>query len=121
MKIKLFATVITLLAGLVSFVSAAPIDTAFTYQGRLTDNGAPANGNYDLRFLIFDLPSGGSAIAPPITNANVAVSNGLFTVSLDFGAGVFDGTAHWLGIGVRTNGGGSFTPVLPRQPITPSP
>ena len=35
--------------------------TAFTYQGRLTDNGAPATGIYDLRFAIYDLDSGGSA------------------------------------------------------------
>ncbi len=30
--------------------SAAAQTTAFTYQGRLTDNGVPANGNYDLLF-----------------------------------------------------------------------
>ena len=28
--------------------------TAFSYQGRLNDGGAPAAGNYDLRFTIYD-------------------------------------------------------------------
>src|SRR5690349_10170191 len=34
--------------------------TAFTYQGKLTDNGTPANGNYDLTFKLFDTPTIGS-------------------------------------------------------------
>jgi hypothetical protein len=36
--------------------------TAFTYQGRLTDAGNPASGNYDLQFKLFDAPSGGTQI-----------------------------------------------------------
>jgi len=28
--------------------------SGFTYQGRLTDGGTPANGNYDLQFVLFD-------------------------------------------------------------------
>ena len=96
--------------------------TAFTYQGRLDAGGAPANGSFDLRFAIYDAASGGSLLAGPLTNAAVAVSNGLFTVALDFGAGVFDGADRWLEIGVRTNGGlSSFTTLNPRQLITPAP
>ena len=34
----------------------------------------------------------------------VGVSNGLFVVTLDPGAGIFDGTARWLEISVSTNG-----------------
>jgi hypothetical protein len=45
----------------------------------------------------------------------------LFTTGLDFGAAVFNGQALWLQILVRTNGGGAFTPLIPRQPLTPSP
>ncbi len=40
----------------------------------------------------------------------MAVSNGLFTLTLDFGATVFTGAARWLAFSVRTNGGGSFVP-----------
>jgi hypothetical protein len=43
-------------------VSGAAQATAFTYQGRLTDAGNPANGNYDLRFQLYDAPTGGNVI-----------------------------------------------------------
>jgi trimeric autotransporter adhesin len=49
------------------------------------------------------------------------VTNGLFTVTLDFGSGVFDGSARWLDIAVRTNGGTTFTALAPRQALTPTP
>ena len=35
--------------------SAAPLGTAFTYQGQLNSGANPANGIYDLRFTIYDL------------------------------------------------------------------
>jgi len=48
------------------------------------------------------------------------VSNGLFTVTLDFGAN-FPGANRWLEIGVRTNGGGAYTTLSPRQALTATP
>jgi len=96
--------------------------TAFTYQGRLNDSGSPANGNYDLRFTIYDAVTNGNALSLALTNSATAVSNGLFTVTLDFGPGIFTGPARWLDIGVRTNGSASaFTILSPRQPILPVP
>jgi hypothetical protein len=50
----------------VSFMLLFASDTAlaqnstFTYQGRLTDGGAPANGTYELEFKLFDAASGGT-------------------------------------------------------------
>jgi len=104
-------------------VSATPLGTAFTYQGRLSDGGAPASGIYDLRFTIYDSTNNaGGIVASPLTNSAVAVSNGLFTTTLDFGEGVFDAADRWLEIGVRTNGSvGAFTALSPRQPLTPAP
>jgi hypothetical protein len=95
--------------------------TAFTYQGVLNDNGAPANGLYDIQFGAYDDPNTGDLLGGLVTNAAVQVSNGLFTTTIDFGPGVFTGTSLWLDIAVTTNGGTSFTSVTPRQPITPSP
>ena len=85
---------------------AAPVGTAFNYQGRLNDGSSPANGYYDLRFTLNDAASGSSQIGNALTNPATPVSNGLFTVTLDFGANAFSGAARWLEIGVRTNGGG---------------
>jgi hypothetical protein len=95
--------------------------TAFTYQGRLTDNGGPANGLYDLQFAIFASDSGGSNLTEPITTNNLGITNGLFTVTLDFGQGVFDGGGRWLEISARTNGAIDFLPLNPRQALTSVP
>ena len=97
-------------------LSAAP----FTYQGRLDDTSGPANGNYDLRFGLFTASSGSSA-SITITNLNVPLADGLFTTTLDFGGSVFNGASYWLEISVRTNGGGAFTTLAPRQPLHPTP
>jgi FG-GAP-like repeat/Dockerin type I domain len=95
--------------------------TAFTYQGRLTDGGSPANGIYDLRFGIYDSSNvPGNLIAGPLTSSAIGVTNGLFTVTLDFGPGVFTGPDRWLDIAARTNGG-TFATLVPRQRLAPSP
>ena len=102
--------------------SAFAQGTAFVYEGRLNDGGSAANGLYDLEFRLFASGSGGAAVAGPLSSAPVNASNGLFTVTLDFGSGVFTGAPRWLEIGVRTNGSVSAYAVLsPRQQITPSP
>src|SRR5208282_1527627 len=95
--------------------------TAFSYQGRLNNNGSPATGIYDLRFTIYDAVTNGNLIAGPLTNSATGVTNGLFTVALDFGSGVFTGPARWLELDVRTNGNGAFTALLPLQPVLPMP
>ena len=121
MKTKTLVTFSAVLTLLSSLVTAAPLGTAFTYQGRLADGGVPAQGLYDLRFVVFDAAQDGSGISGVLTNAATPVANGLFTVTLDFGSGVFTGDARWLEIGVRTNGGAAFAPLAPRQPLTPAP
>src|ERR1051325_5109347 len=116
------ALALALLSTLVNQPSAVFAQgTAFTYQGRLNDAGSPVNGSYDARFELFNAASGGSAVGSPLTNAATAVANGAFTVTLDFGAGIFTGAERWLELAVRTNGGGAFTTLTPRQKLTPTP
>ena len=95
--------------------------TGFTYQGRLEDSGGPANGIYNLQFSLYAGGVGGAAIAGPETFEGVSVSNGLFTVTLDFGESVWIGTTNWLQIGVEPNGGGSFQALTPRQLVASAP
>ena len=110
---------------LLLFISAAlksgAQGTAFNYQGRLNDGGTQANGSYDLRFAVYDAVTNGSRISVLLTNSAVAVSNGLFSVTLDFGAGVFAGNNAWLDLGVRAVGVTNFTSLSPRQPVLPVP
>jgi hypothetical protein len=108
------------LAFTASIGSAATLGTAFTYHGRLTDNGSPANGRYDLRFVLYDADSGGNQFGPILTNTNMVVSSGVFIATLDFGS-VFDGNGRWLEISVRTNGASNFATLAPRQNLTPIP
>jgi hypothetical protein len=95
--------------------------TAFTYHGLLSDNGMPAHGVYDLQFRLFNLARGGSQQGSTVIVNEHNVSNGLFTVTLDFGSAVFDGSDLWLEIALRPTGSGEFTQLVPRQPITPAP
>ena len=95
--------------------------TAFTYQGQLQSSGSPASGTYNLTFTLFNTNSGGTSVAGPVTNNAVVVTNGLFTVPIDFGSGVFTGQSNWLEIAVETNLAGTFTTLTPRQQLTPTP
>ena len=109
-----------LLPTLIPQLSASPLDTAFTYQGRLSSGPNAANGSYDFTFGLYDAPSGGNPVSSVVTNTATVVTNGCFTAVLDFG-GAFDGNARWLEIGVRTNGDDAFTLLSPRQALTPGP
>jgi len=96
--------------------------TAFTYQGQLKQAGAPMNGTADFQFGLWNAATEGGQIGSTPTIEGVMVSNGLFTVLVDFGAGVFDGSARWVEIAVRPGGSQeAFTTLLPRQVITPTP
>src|SRR5262245_33789112 len=90
--------------------------TAFTYQGQLTYKGALVNGNYDLQFVLYDAQAGGKLVAGPLPMYGVAVANGLLTVRLDFGAGVFTGPPRWMEISVKPQvGGAAFSALSPLQ------
>ena len=103
-------------------LGAAPAETTFTYQGRLLQAGTPANGNFDLRFALFQTEVGEVPSAPSLTNYGVTVSGGLFTANLDFGTNVFSAAKSWLEIAVRfTADAGPFTTLTPRQLLTPTP
>ena len=95
-------------------------DTLITYQGRLNDNGNPANGLYDLRFSLYDNSSGGLPVGNNVSQT-APVTNGLFTSSINFGAS-FAGANRWLQLEVRTNGSGAgYTVLDPRQRVTAAP
>jgi hypothetical protein len=84
--------------------------TAFTYQGSLQNGGTPANGSYDFEFALFSAVSGGGQLGTTQTLSAVAVANGIFTVTLNFGE-QFPGANRFLEVRVRTAGGGAFTPL----------
>ncbi|MEQ1606371.1 MAG: tail fiber domain-containing protein [Pyrinomonadaceae bacterium] len=92
--------------------------TEITYQGQLQSSSTPASGNFDFEFALFD--GGGTQIGPTLQRSGVAVAGGIFSVNLDFGSG-FPGATRFLEIRVRQAGGGAFTTLSPRQPVTSAP
>ncbi len=107
-----------------SRAASATLGTGITYQGRLTDGGSAASGVYDFKFEVYDhqSPSMGFQKGGTVTLNDVTVTNGLFTASLDFGGGVFNGEARWLQIYVRPGASTSeYMTLVPRQQMTPAP
>jgi len=122
---KILTILVLSLAIAAGAVSIAAQTTAFTYQGRLTDGGAPANGNYDFRFQLYNtalnFPTGS-----PIFLEDVPVVNGTFSVNLDFSSSVeFRQTAiSGLLIEIAVRPGTStesYVALAPRQKITAAP
>lgn len=101
--------------------SAIPTSTAFTYQGRLNNGATAVTGLYDLTFSIWNASSGPAQVGNTLTNIAVPVTNGLFTVALDFGASIFDGNARWLELSARTNGAAALVTLTPRQALAATP
>src|SRR5215471_9811701 len=95
--------------------------TSFAFQGRLTDGGSGANGNYDLQFSLFDSASGGTQIGSTLSRNNTPVTAGAFTVQLDFGVIAFPGAARFLEIGVKLPASPGFTTLQPRQAVRSTP
>lgn len=107
--------------GAAAAVAQTPAGTAFTYQGRLTDNGLPADGAYDMRFRLFDAASGGAAVGTEWQIGAVPVSAGLFSAAIEFGGDAFDGAARWLEVAVRDSVTGQYVTLSPRQPVMLTP
>lgn len=96
---------------------ALAIGTAFTYQGTLEDAGNLANGLYDFEFR---LPN--QVGAPVLTLGDVSVVNGVFTVTLDFGATAFAGADQTLRVSVRPGASvGAYSTLSPDTPVQPAP
>lgn len=93
---------ISILASLVatSLMAQTPLGSAITYQGRLNHSGGPVNGLTVMSFALFDAVTDGNQVGVTLTfdgiGGNpppVSVSDGLFTVALDFGVYAFNGAA----------------------------
>ncbi|UCC31102.1 MAG: hypothetical protein JSU86_02265 [Phycisphaerales bacterium] len=119
----LWVPALVALVPVVTATGQTPMGTAFTYQGQLTDNDDPADGQYDFEFKLCDDPVAACTLATT-TVEDEQVDEGLFTVEVDFGAGVFNGEARWLELGVRpgaSSGADPYTTLSPRQELTPTP
>jgi len=126
MKIRRSLSLALIVGTLCPLALAQPITTSFTYQGELSDGGAPVNGAYDFTFRLFDAASGGTQFGPTLCSDDLTVTNGKFTVSLDFG-NAFPGVRRFIEVQVRSGAAGEcanttgYTTLLPRQEVTATP
>ncbi len=121
MRIRLVIGFLIALVAVAPSLGETPLTTAFTYQGQLKQNGIPVNGTVNMVISLWDAATDGNPIGPIVDPAPVQVTNGVFTVQLDYG-NVFNGDARWLQIAVNNPaGGGGFSTLAPRQPLTAAP
>ncbi len=121
-RLTTLLAVLALVLGSGAVTAQTPLGSTFTYQGQLQQSDRPADGVFDLEFRLYDGPDPLSATQLGVDAKNdVAVTYGLFTVTLDFGGGQFDGDARWLEIGAKEAGDPSFTYLSPLQELTTTP
>jgi hypothetical protein len=96
-------------------------ETAFTYQGQLSQSGQAAQGQYDMAFVLYDADSAGNQVGVTLNETGIDVTDGVFEVLLDFGDAPFNNAPRWLEIAVREAGGGVYTTLSPRQRVGASP
>lgn len=125
-QLQKIARVLFLVATMAGFsiVNTFAQSPQFTYQGRFTDSTAvqPTNGTYEMEFKAFTAPTAGTQLGSTATLPTVQVTNGIFTVMLDFGALTFRGADVFLDISVRPSGSANpLTPLTPRQQVTSAP
>ena len=110
-----------LILGITTTLAQEPLDTAFSYQGRLDDGGSPASGSYEFEFKLFDAATAGNQVGSMV-NQTVDVTNGLFLLDLDFGSDAFNGQNRYLEVGVRPAGSSDpYSIFAERQKLTATP
>lgn len=121
--LRLLPLAVLALLGSAPLVQAQePLGTSFTFQGSLTQGSTPLSGSYDLELTLFTGSDPGTATPLGTLARNaVAVTNGVFSVELDFGPSAFTEDARWLEVAVRPTGAGPFSRLRPLQRLTAAP
>jgi hypothetical protein len=101
---------------------SAPDNTAFTFQGSLANSGAPVSAACDFTFALYPSVSGGSRQGEIVTAPGLAVAQGFFQTTLDFGYLPLNGEERWIEINTRCPAGsGAFVTLTPRQRVQSAP
>ncbi len=83
----------------VAYAVAQQQNTAFTFQGFLKQNGEPVNDQRTFIFNLYDAPTGGN-LRGSVVKPDTRVSNGHFSVELNFDSQIWDGNPYYLEVRV---------------------
>jgi hypothetical protein len=103
-------------------VQSAPFGTALIHKGEYKPSGVSVTGVYDFQIVLFNGATVGTAIST-VTRENVQVTQGNFTVEVDYGAPPFATATQYL-VETRVRAGastGAFTTLAPRQKLNAVP
>jgi|GEM_PF-1746761 hypothetical protein len=99
-------------------------DSAFTYQGRLEENGTPDNGRHDFRGQTFNRAAAGDPGDGPVSSTAtltaVPATHGSFVPPLRLGTALIPGARGRLERCRWTDGWSPFVALTPRPPTRPS-
>ena len=115
MKRILFVAAAILCLFAANTLAATDQSTLFTYQGKLSANGQPANGNFNMTFKLYDAATSGNLVGSVYSALAQPVVNGVFTIDLGFPGVPFNGQQYWIQATVAGQD------LLPRQPINSVP
>jgi hypothetical protein len=106
----------------------SPNPTLFQGSMMMGGGAAPApNGSYDFTYQLIDAadPANALNVGPPVTNTQVAVNNGLFTMPIQTDPSFYSDVPLWLSISVKpsdqSGGSNSWTTLNPPLPLSPTP
>ncbi|MDX2116260.1 MAG: hypothetical protein SFZ24_11675 [Planctomycetota bacterium] len=112
---------IAITLGTARSVHAQSIGTAITYQGHVDESGALVNGTADFQVTLWTAAVAGTQVGPTLSFSGVQVTDGFFSLTLDFGPTAWTGSVRWLQVASRVPAGGGAFVNLPRQQIMPVP
>ena len=120
---RLYLSLLIILFGGLAYAAGGPTDF-ISYQGRLTDSGTFADGDYEFKFDLWTIANT-SALVDTVTQT-LTVENGLFNTELPFADNFRETPAnvplgHELEIGVRPAGSPDPFTVLSRQEVLNAP
>ncbi|MFH1282630.1 MAG: hypothetical protein ABII27_03090 [bacterium] len=105
---------IILVLGLISsaaYIYSADVPNIINYQGLITNDGIPLNGEYTVEFIFFDSESDGTDLTGKITISNQPISDGVLSATINVSSAVFkNNTNVWLEVNVDGQ-------IFPRQQI----
>jgi len=109
------AFIVTFQLGVIAQTTVVP------HEGSLLVGGSPANGTYDLRFILYTTQAGAVQVGNPVERLNVNISNGSYSVDIDFGSMPFTTqSVLWVDISYKLAGGGGYTFTGVREQIKAS-